>query len=129
MKVYLDKSKIKQAGRGVFALADFKKDSVIETCPVIVVDSKDAKLLRKTELVNYYFIWENGVAICLGLGSLYNHSYQPNATYRKNIKKKTIEFISLKAIKIGEEITVNYNYGNPSNKATLWIKSIKPFLS
>ena len=65
-------------------------------------------------------------AICFGYGSFYNHSYQPNATYKKKIKDKVIEFIALKDIKKSEEITVNYNYGNADDKSRLWIKEIKP---
>jgi len=69
------------------------------------------------------------VAICFGFGSLYNHAYEANATYRKLIKEQVIEFVAIKAIKKGNEITVNYNYGSPDNKKPLWIESIEPFIS
>jgi uncharacterized protein len=65
--------------------------------------------------------------IALGFGSIYNHSYSPNATYKKFIPKQTLKFIALKNIRRGEEITVNYNYGNPDDKSDLWIKSIPGF--
>ena len=37
-----------------------------------------------------------------------------------------IEFIAIKDIGLNEEITVNYNYGNPDDKAKLWITDIPP---
>ena len=80
-----------------------------------------------TILRDYYFMWgKSTCAICFGFGSFYNHSYKPNATYKKNTKSKLISFIALENISKGEEITVNYNYGNPNDDSTLWIKSIKP---
>lgn len=126
-KVRLGKSIIPDADRGVFAKVSIKKDETIERCPVLILPNKDYLIIKKTILRNYYFMWgKNTAAICFGFGSLYNHSYKPNATYRKNIKKKEIEFVAIKDIKKDEEITVNYNYGKPDDKKTLWIKDIKP---
>lgn len=130
-KIYLGESKIKNAGRGVFASQNIKKDEIIEQCPVILINEKEVTDLRKTELHNYYFMWgddkkNHKAAICLGFGSLYNHSYTPNATYQKRKDNGIIEFIALKDIDKGEEISVNYNYGNPEDKSKLWIESIPP---
>lgn len=127
VKVYLSKSKITKAGRGVFATKPIKKGEVIEKCPVFVLPRKDYPSIKKTELRNYYFMWGKATAaICYGYGSLYNHSYQPNATYKKKIKDELIEFTAIKDIKKGEEIAVNYNYGDPDDRRPLWIKDIKP---
>jgi len=126
-KIYLSKSKIQKAGMGVFASKLIKKVEVVENCPVFVLPRKDYPIIKKTALRNYYFMWGKATsAICFGYGSFYNHSYQPNATYKKKIKDKVIEFIALKDIKKSEEITVNYNYGNADDKSRLWIKEIKP---
>ena len=125
-KVYIDKSNIPKAERGVFAKVNLKKNEVVESCPVFVLPKKDYPIVKKTALRNYYFIWEKvTAAVCLGYGSIYNHSYEPNATYKKKIKEKAIDFVALKDIKKDEEITVNYNYGNPRDKSPLWIKGIK----
>jgi uncharacterized protein len=51
------------------------------------------------------------VAVVLGYGSLYNHSYKPNAYYRDR-RNRVKEFIALRDIAAGEEITINYN-GSP----------------
>lgn len=127
-KIEIKKSKIPQAQRGVFARKLIKRNELIEECPVLVVPRKDYLLLKKTILRNYYFMWGKVTCgICLGFGSTYNHSYAPNATFKINIKNHLIRFVAIKDIKKGEEITVNYNYGDPDNKKPLWIKDIKPW--
>lgn len=124
-KVSVQQSLIPKAGLGVFAQADINSNATIETCPVIVLPKKDYPLVKQTMLRNYYFMWgKTTCAICFGYGSFYNHSYSPNATYIKNIKDKIITFSAIKPIKKGEEITVNYNYGNPHDNSTLWITDI-----
>lgn len=131
-KIILKKSKILKAGRGVFAKQTIKKNELIERCPVIVFKGKEVQEMKKTTLKNYYFIWHKPkkiatkIALCLGFGSLYNHSYNPNATYKKELVRNYVDFKSIKEIKKGEEITINYNYGDPDDKTKLWIKSIKP---
>lgn len=132
VKTYVAESAIANAGRGVFAAANIKKDEVIEICPVILVPKSDMSSLKKSFLVNYYFYIgkdNSMLAIALGFGSIYNHSYEPNATYKKNLKERTITFFAIKDIKKGDEITTNYNYGNPKDKSRLWIKDIPPFKS
>ena len=124
-KIQIGKSQIPQAGRGVFAKNPIKKGEIIEECPVLVLPRKDYFTVKKTVLHNYYFMWGRVTCgICLGFGSLYNHFYEPNATYKKSIKEHIIKFVAIKDIKKGEEITVNYNYGDPNNKKSLWIKDI-----
>ncbi len=132
-KIYIDSSGIDNAGRGIYAKTDINKDEIIEICPVVIISENEVPHLRKTKLVNYYFMWgvnpekdDHKAAICLGFGSIYNHSYTPSATYLKRIDQDAIEFIAVKDIKKDEEITVNYNYGNPDDKTTLWIKEIPP---
>ena len=131
-KIYLADSKIPNAGRGVFAAQDISKSALIERCPVLLLIETETPVIQKTKLMNYYSQWTEDrsavhpTAICLGFGSLFNHSYQPNATYQKRFAENVIDFLAVKAIKRGEEITVNYNYGNPDDKKQLWIKEIPP---
>jgi uncharacterized protein len=126
-KIYLSESRIDGAGRGIFASEDIKKDEIIEICPVILMKGEGPNL-RKSELYNYYFLWDKqpDAAIALGFGSLYNHSYTPNATYKKALRDKNLEIVAIKDIKKDKEITINYNYGDPNDMSPLWIKSIKP---
>lgn len=112
-------------GRGVFTAAPIAEGAVIEICPVIVLDGEDRMQLDQTELYNYYFLWgekEDKCAIALGYGSLYNHSFQPNARYLADFAADNLHFVTIKDIEAGEEITVNYN-GNPKIQKKLWFQA------
>ena len=121
-------SSIKGAGRGVFAAQAIKKGQIIEESPVLFLEG-EARLLKSSELYNYYYLSEDkqSAAIAFGYGSMYNHSYEPNATYEKQFESGLIIFVALKDIAANEEITVNYNYGDPDDKSPLWIPSIEPY--
>jgi SET domain-containing protein len=60
------------------------------------------------------------VAVALGYGSLYNHSYQPNARYDDE-SGQTKVFRAIRDIAPGEEIVVNYN-GEPGDETPVWFK-------
>ena len=50
----------------------------------------------------------------LGNGSIYNHSFNPNADWKQNFKEENMIYRALENIKKGDEITVNYN-GEPDD--------------
>lgn len=110
-------------GRGVVARARIAAEEVIEVAPVIVVDDNAA--LDHTVLAHYVYDWKpdgSAVAVALGFGSLYNHSYRPNARYHKrydDVGGGTLTYISLRDIEAGEEVCVNYN-GDPADQSPLW---------
>lgn len=109
-------------GRGVFTAAEVPRGSLLEICPVIVMPRAHLKQLDQTGLYDYYFLWgeeEEACAIALGYGSLYNHSYTPNALYLPDFAGQALHFIALRPIGAGEEITVNYN-GNPGDDSEVW---------
>lgn len=109
-------------GRGVFARAGFRAGELIERVPVIAVPRAQLEFLEKTELSYYSFSWGpewNDGAIAAGFGGLYNHSYEPNAHFIKLIDDGVIDFVAIRAIARGEEITVNYN-GSPEDKTPIW---------
>lgn len=103
--------------RGIIATKDIKTGVEIEKCPVLLVDINEYNdHLSKTVLIKYYFEWdEKNVAIVLGYGSLFNHSYTPNAKYEFDYDNKYLIISSIKNIKKGDEITINYNY-DPESK-------------
>lgn len=109
-------------GRGVFTNKKIKKGQTIEMCPIIVFSKKDREQIDSTFLYEYYFEWgESGKkgAVALGYGSLYNHSYSPNAKYNPDFDLNILEFEAIRNIEAGEEITVNYNL-DPEDKTPMW---------
>jgi uncharacterized protein len=109
-------------GKGIFATATISKHEILETCPLLLLTKEDTAIIDKTDLYNYYFAWnENNYAISLGFGSIYNHSYTPNAIYEKDFENNVIVFKAIQDIKELEEITINYN-GNPQDKSPVWFE-------
>lgn len=106
----------RKKGLGVFALKDFKHGELIESAPVLTFSPTDRKNLEKTPLSHYIYPWKStrGAALAFGYGSVYNHSYSPNADWKQNFKKQTMEYRAVKDIRAGDEITVNYN-GEPDD--------------
>lgn len=116
--------KISGRGRGVFAIRPIRKGMIIERVPVVIFPVQEIYTdTISTKLADYVFNWGNDeVAIALGYGSLYNHSYRPNATYAAK-GRQTQVYSALCDIEPDEEITVNYN-GNPTNRAKLWFDAV-----
>ncbi len=108
--------------RGVFSTEPIPKESIIEICPVIIVEADEMENLAKTTLFNYYYDWieeDKSAAIALGYGSLYNHAYHPNAEYIIDYESKTLAFYAIEDIEAGQEITINYN-GDPDKLEKVW---------
>ena len=117
-QIILGESEI--SGRGVFAVRDFKAGEVVELCDVLIISKKDIKWIDKTELYDHYYAWSEGRAVlALGLGSMYNHSYNPNCKYRVKLNLNKIEFKSLQAINNGQELLINYNR-DPKCQDKVW---------
>jgi SET domain-containing protein len=106
-------------GRGVFSTRAFVAGETIEVAPVIAIESERQHVLVDTVLNSYVFGWRDSVAVALGFGSIYNHSWNPNVEYRKRIDEGVIEFVALRAIESGEELMTNYASSNPHD-AGLW---------
>jgi SET domain-containing protein len=109
-----------RGARGVFAAADIAAGQTLEVAPVIVIPRQESQLLSTTRLEDYVFKWGGGCyALALGYGSLYNHSYTPNARYVQDTAARAMRFLALRAILRGEEITINYN-GRPDAEGDVW---------
>ena len=126
-KIYIRQSRILNAGRGVYARRSIKKDEIIEKCPVIEVPEHDMANLKESILVTYFFYFgkqKQRLAVALGFGSIYNHSYKPNAKYKIKHTEKSMDFIALNDIKKDDEITFDYKQENSKNKRPLWFEVI-----
>ena len=99
-------------GRGLYANRAFRPGEVIAEDPVLIFPSGEAT--GRSVVHKYTFEWadEDTSALALGLGSLINHSYEPNAVYSFLWRQKRIRFVARRAIRKGEEILMNYN-GDP----------------
>ncbi len=118
--VAVEVRQVRGKGRGVFARRSIPEGEVIETCPVLVLPAEQVgDDPARHALAAYTFEWgRETVALALGYGSLYNHSYQPNARY-EDVGGRTKLFVALRDIAAGEEITVNYN-GEPEDRSPVW---------
>ncbi|PKG24634.1 SET domain-containing protein [Niallia nealsonii] len=108
--------------RGVFATQDIKKGTLFHEAPVVPYPNEQHQYIEKTVLDDY--VYEYGInhsAIVLGYGMLFNHSYEPNATYDISFEKHTFDYYAYKDIKAGEEIFINYN-GDVEDTDPLWFQ-------
>lgn len=111
---------VRGKGRGIFAGRPFTADEVLERAPVLVIPNEEWDLVSASIVASYCFTWgkADDAAIPLGRSSLLNHSYTPNAYAQIHLRQKIIEFLALRDIEAGEEITLNYN-GDPDNRTQM----------
>lgn len=120
----IEVKRIPRKGRGVFARKAIDEGEVIERVPVLVLPAELVEdQSARAGLWEYSFEWGEGtVALALGYGSLYNHSYDPNA--RCDVEgDRTKVFTALRDIAPGEEITINYN-GEPDDRTPVWFQVV-----
>jgi uncharacterized protein len=111
-----------EKGRGVFTSADIDRDTVIECSPVIVMTREERKLLDRTLLHDYIFEWGPGRTQCcmaLGYVPIYNHSYRSNCEYVMDYDRQLISVRTVRFIKAGEELFINYN-GDWNDAKPVW---------
>lgn len=122
MKIMIKKSpRGGVGGKGVFATGEIKKGEVIEAAPILILQHEELIDTKWNLLFDYYFWLDDFVVLALGYGSIYNHSDNPNTSYKINPKNKTIIFRASKNIKKGEEIFFNYK-GKSKGKTPLWFE-------
>jgi uncharacterized protein len=104
--------------RGVIATQDIKSGEIIEVCPIVFISKKEADFFEKeNSALKYYYLQQtatNKYCIMFGYGSLYNHSFSPNADidYNEEIPENFLFFKAIKDIKAGEEIVFDYEFDN-----------------
>lgn len=102
----------KGRGRGVFALRDIAKGTLIEKAPVVVVANKDVPEGDAPD--GYLLDWDPDTegeehAMVLGYIMLYNHSSDPTLYLENDHEEMTISSFALRDIKAGEELTWDYS--------------------
>ncbi|KAI5194279.1 hypothetical protein E4T39_08691, partial [Aureobasidium subglaciale] len=106
--------------RGVFAAARIPAHSILETCPVLVLDPTENKLhIEKTNLFHYTYNWPlldpttnkliTTQAVILGLGSMFNHSTNhQNVGWERNVSAGVVVYKTLRDVEEGEELCISY---------------------
>jgi len=111
-----------KGGRGVFTTKTIPANTVVEISPVLVLTNTERKTIEKTKLFDYIFEWGKSRkqgCIALGYVSLYNHEYESNCDYEMDFDSSIMTVRTVKRIKKGEELCVNYN-ASPNDKTQVW---------
>lgn len=112
-------------GRGVRAKTALQEGLCIERSAVIVMDAEARKRLDQTLLHDYIFEWpaleEGACCVALGYLSLYNHALPSNCEYVMDYESATMSIYTMRAIKAGEELSINYN-GDFDNESPVWFE-------
>lgn len=116
VKADIEIKRLPGKGRSVFAMRNFQPGEIIESCPVLPLTPTERKHCEKTILNHYIYPWRStrSAAVVFGAGSLYNHSFTPNADWKQNFHTQCMVYRAIAPIKAGEEITINYN-GEPDD--------------
>lgn len=120
--IYVGRSKSR--GRGIFTSEKLDQGTVIETAPVIVLSPSERKSIDSTLLHDYIFEWgDDRKECCVALGyiSLYNHSYEANCEYEMDFKKQMMSIKTVRDIRTGEELYINYN-GSWNDDKEIWFE-------
>lgn len=115
----------KQRGRGVYTGEALAKNEIIEIAPVIVMPGEARDYLDKTLLHDYIFEWgyeQKECCMALGYVPIYNHSYLSNCDYDMDYESALITIKTMRKIKAGEELFINYN-GEWNDAKPLWFEA------
>lgn len=125
IKHYLYPADTAGKGRGIFTREGIAANTVVESSPVIVMSAEDRSHLDKTLLHDYIFEWgaaKDKCCMALGYISVYNHSYKSNCEYFMDFSEECITIRTVRAIKAGEELTINYN-GDWNDGKKVWFEA------
>lgn len=102
-------------GKGVFALEDIAKNTLIESAPVILVHKDTFSNLNSFnggthKFSEYPFGWgRDGLcAFSLGYGGIYNHKVNCNLAWRPNYQYESMQYTTTRDIVAGEELFIRY---------------------
>jgi uncharacterized protein len=114
-----------ERGRGVFTTEDIATGTIVEISPVLVLDPDERAKVEQTILFDYIFEWGDdlkGACVALGYLSVYNHSYAANCIYEMDFEHELMQVRTVKPIKAGEELFINYN-ADPDDTKPIWFEA------
>ena len=94
-------------GRGVFALVDMAKGSIVDRGHLLVLPEHEPE---EGSLIGQYVFEFSSRRNCvlLGLVSLCNHDEQPNVEVEIDTETLTYRLIAVRPLRRGEELLVDY---------------------
>lgn len=105
-------------GWGAFCPRRIPKGAIFNVTTLLVLTAREARAMSGSSLEPYWYEFgSKGRAIALGLGSIMNHSDQPNCSYRFSKKRRTLSFYALRDIPPHEELTHDYGWGSAAYRA------------
>ena len=119
---YLTVAPSPKGGKGIFTTKSIPAGTVVEISPVLVFSARERKDIEKTKLFDYIFAWgarQRMACLALGYISLYNHDYSANCDYEMDFDNSFMTIRTVKRIKKGEELCINYN-ASPDDKTPVW---------
>ncbi|QEC67034.1 SET domain-containing protein [Panacibacter ginsenosidivorans] len=122
MSPYLVVAPSDKRGRGVFTSKSIPSNTIIEISPVLVISASERAIIEKTKLFSYIFEWgktRKQGCFALGYVSLYNHAYQSNCEYEMDFEHRLVTIRTVRKIKKGEELFINYN-AHPNDNTAVW---------
>lgn len=110
--------RIRGKGWGAFCAKKIPKGTIFNVTTLLPLSGKEAKLMSGSSLEPYWYEYgTKGRAIALGLGSILNHSDEPNCSYYFARKGRTLSFYALRDIPAHEELTHDYGWSSGAYKA------------
>ncbi|KAF9184657.1 hypothetical protein BGZ51_003200 [Haplosporangium sp. Z 767] len=96
-------------GRGVITHILIPARTIIDISPILLFPTQEYSLHGQyTQLDHYTYRWQGGMALALGLGSMFNHSNKPNVGFQRDFENKLIRYTALREIYPGEELCISY---------------------
>ncbi|KAK4701674.1 tRNA-specific adenosine deaminase 3, partial [Phenoliferia sp. Uapishka_3] len=111
-----------EKGRGVFATEDLPMGFLVDISPVLLLSSEEyygggkegeGKGVEGSVLRGYVFTWkgrEGGMALALGVGSMFNHATSPNVSFELKPSTYTIHYKTFRPVLAGEELCIFYGH-------------------
>jgi len=120
-KISIRKSRIPDAGYGVFCNKDLQAGEIVEVAPFIEVP-RSIVYAADNILWKYVFtshLDPRNVVLALGFGSMYNHSSKPNVAHfvSERDPKRLLTFRAISSVPAGSELYLDYGPKHSVNRS------------
>jgi len=93
-------------GLGVVANSNIEAGIFVEVAPVVVCENNS--IASDQEVFKYVLAWGDKLALPMGWTMFYNHSDNNNCEFSTNIHDGLLAIMTIREVKKGEQMTVNY---------------------